>query len=605
MKKMDAVKIIKKKRITIPLIVEFILVFLVIQAFIIWSSIDLFDKGIAYQAITNEAESAHSLGKSIQLTLFSYFDDIPWLFEYLINHPDLMKISGDTDNVGTEYKALGNKYGWNDHWLLKSDIDSMSEPEKAECARVIYKYLYACVAKYSVDSKDTLDYPMISATIDSKNYMLINLENKYPYKSGDTFSMTKSDNLPEASESEKQSNLYIGDEYFKIERTNTGEKNYGVIACPIQRDGNLYGHIIVGISSSVLEKTNTRLAQTSLNYLNFITIGAAVLLLVFALVFIIVPINRIHNGVKEYTKEKDSEKLKLMMEKVRSRNEIGYLSDGISNMADEIQDYIEETARITEEQSKAEAELSFAKRIQSSAVPADFPPFPDRTEFGLHAMMDTAKIVGGDFYDYFFNKDGKLVLVIADVSDKGVPAAMFMMRAMTLIRSYVLQGLPVDEATTCTNIALCEKNEENMFVTAWIGYIDLQTGAVEFVHAGHTKPVISGKRGTKYINRMSELMLGSFENSIYHTQTWKLRPGDTLFLYTDGVNEAVDESSAMYGEKRLLDVIADCSEKLDKHDLNQYCEQICQSVYADVKKYAGEAEQADDITMISFYFAGK
>ena len=592
----------KKRRITIPLIVEFVIIFLIIQTFNVISSIDLFKKGIAYQAITNEAESADTIAQNLCVDLFADIDDVSWLFRYWIEHPEAMKIPTAYESVDTDLKRLDEKYGWSGYRLKKSDVESMSEEEKAECASILYRNIYSAAIRYSLDIKDTLDYPMLAAVIDSKKYMLLNFDDDYPYKAGDEVIMTRSDALPEASEEEKKSIYYIGDKYYLLEKTDKEKKNYGVIVCPIERDDELCGYVIVGITSSILEKTNTRLAQMSLNTLIYITIGAAVLLLVFALLIIIIPINRIHRGVREYASRKDSDGLKLRMKKIHSLNEIGRLSDGISDMADEIQDYIEETTRIAEEQSRAEAELSFAKRIQTSAVPRVFPPFPERKEFGLYAMMDTAKLVGGDFYDFFFNSDDKLVLVIADVSDKGVPAAMFMMMAKTLIRSYALQGLPVDEVAERTNIALCENNDGEMFVTAWIGYIDLKTGQAEYVHAGHTIPVVSGEHGVETIDREKDLMLGSFDDADYHVQTWKLSPGDTLYLYTDGVNEAADPQGELYGEKRLMEVIGNYAAGRDASDLNSYSKQICQAVYEDVKAFAGEAEQADDITMISFSF---
>ncbi len=284
-------------------------------------------------------------------------------------------------------------------------------------------------------------------------------------------------------------------------------------------------------------------------------------------------------------------------EKADFRNSIEFdgLSDGINHTVDRLKQMIGEAEK------KMEEELAFAKEIQTSAVPNIFPPFPEQESFGLYAMMDTAKAVGGDFYDFFMINDHTLALVMADVSDKGMPAALFMMRAKTLIKTYAEQGLPVEEVASKANAALCEENSTKMFVTAWIGFLDLDNGKISFVHAGHTKPIVLGETGARYLARKKNRMLGIFESSPYERQELELHSGESLLLYTDGVTEAMDQEKELYGEPRLLKLVKKCK-GIGEADRNQYAKEQCHKVYEDVKAFAGSADQSDDITLLWLYY---
>ena len=275
----------------------------------------------------------------------------------------------------------------------------------------------------------------------------------------------------------------------------------------------------------------------------------------------------------------------------RNSIEFNNLSDGINHTVDRLKQMISEAEK------KMEEELAFAKQIQTSAVPTVFPPFPEQESFGLYAMMDTAKAVGGDFYDFFLADDHTLALVMADVSDKGMPAALYMMRARTLIHTYAKQGFPVEEVASKANAALCEDNGAGMFVTAWIGFLDLENGNLSFVHAGHTSPLVLDKAGAWYLDRKKNLMLGSIDFAVFERQEMQLHHGESLLLYTDGVTEAMNPEKEMYGDHRLLKLLRK-TERLGEKDRNQYAEDQCRRVYEAVKTFAGNAEQSDDITML-------
>ncbi|MBO6215529.1 MAG: serine/threonine-protein phosphatase, partial [Lachnospiraceae bacterium] len=248
-----------------------------------------------------------------------------------------------------------------------------------------------------------------------------------------------------------------------------------------------------------------------------------------------------------------------------------------------------EKLRINEEFQKTKTELNVAKDIQESAVPT---VFPEDERFELYASMDTAEAVGGDFYDFFMRDEKTLVVVMADVSGKGMPAALYMMRAKTLIKTYAEQGLSVEEVATETNKRLCEDASRDMFVTAWIGFLELDTGVLSYVHAGHTFPVlVKGENKASFVKNKVNMVLGGLKKAKYVRQEITLDPGDSIFLYTDGVTEAHNEDGDMYGDERLLSFVTEGIGEAS-------CKAACEAVLSDVNAFVGGAEQFDDITMM-------
>jgi len=211
--------------------------------------------------------------------------------------------------------------------------------------------------------------------------------------------------------------------------------------------------------------------------------------------------------------------------------------------------------------------------------------------------MDTAKEVGGDFYDFYRLRDGRLVFLIADVSGKGIPAAMFMMTSKTMIKNLAESGLPLDEVMTEANKKLCETNEAGMFVTVWIGILDTSTGHVDFVSAGHNPPLLyRAGSGYEYLKAKVSFVLAGMDGVKYRRQELELAPGDKLYLYTDGVTEATDPENALYGEDRLKTY-------LNAHS-GDGARATLEGVRADVDSFVGSAEQFDDITMLILEYKG-
>lgn len=276
---------------------------------------------------------------------------------------------------------------------------------------------------------------------------------------------------------------------------------------------------------------------------------------------------------------------------VRSNQEFASLSDDINMTVDTLKRYIDEASK------RVDQELEFAKNIQRSVLPSVFPAFPKRKDIDIYASMDPAKEVGGDFYDFYLTQRDTLNFLVADVSGKGIPAAMFMMRAKTELKSLTEAEMPLSEVFTHGNEKLCEGNDAGMFVTVWQGCIDLETGIVQYANAGHNPPLLRRGDGTfEFLPTKAGFVLAGMDGVKYKTQELQLQPGDILYLYTDGVTEAINEAQELYGNDRLRDA-------LNRAEFENM-QELCEAVTADLNAFVGDALQFDDITMVAFRFVG-
>ncbi len=274
---------------------------------------------------------------------------------------------------------------------------------------------------------------------------------------------------------------------------------------------------------------------------------------------------------------------------VRSNKEFSSLSDDINSTVSTLKRYIAEAA------ARIDKELEYAKQIQLSALPTNF---PDNETYGIYAQMIAAKEVGGDFYDFYKLSDTTVAFLAADVSGKGIPAAMFMMTAKTIIKDLAESGMAVNDIFTKANEKLCENNESGMFVTAWMGILDLTTGNVQFANAGHNPPLLKRADGTfEYLKTRAGFVLAGMEGVRYRVGELTLNPGDRLFLYTDGVPEATNAENKLYGEDRLLAFM--------NQNASVEATKLLPALKANIDEFVGEAPQFDDITMLMFDYKPK
>ena len=302
------------------------------------------------------------------------------------------------------------------------------------------------------------------------------------------------------------------------------------------------------------------------NSIVFIIILTSLSMLVIMLIVrrvAVTPLRLLRRGASAFTERKNSgsEAGKYTMDDVmelniKNRDEIGDLYREIRDMQISIVNDTQELTTITAEQERIRTELDLAARIQSGALPAIEPDFSIRSEFTLGTSMTQAKEVGGDFYDFFKLGDDRIALVIADVSGKGIPAALFMMTAKLRIGSRAQAGGTPAEILRDVNLQLCEKNPTKMFVTVWLGFLDLKTGILTSCNAGHEMPVLrSGGSQFELVQEEHSLVLGGLKNTLYSDHELVIKPGDALFVYTDGITEARNSENRFYGTDRLLSAL--------------------------------------------------
>ena len=258
---------------------------------------------------------------------------------------------------------------------------------------------------------------------------------------------------------------------------------------------------------------------------------------------------------------------------------------------------IENLKAEAEARERINAELRIARDIQTSMLPRIFPPFPGRTEFDIYAMMEPAKEVGGDLYDFFLVDETRLCVLVGDVSGKGVPAALFMALSKTLLKSEAMRGYPAGEILARVNNLLCPDNHECMFVTVFCVILNTQTGEMECCNAGHNPPLLCANDGAvEYLDTPTGFVVGFQENLQFQSRTFRLSPGEMLFLYTDGVTEAENPNQELFSPERFISSVS----ALRHLDVRE----IIEGVRHDIALHARNQHQSDDITMLALKFKG-
>ena len=332
-------------------------------------------------------------------------------------------------------------------------------------------------------------------------------------------------------------------------------------------------------------------------FATILLIGLELLMLTAALILgkkIVKPLNRITKRIAELS-EGDMEF--KMEDSYRTGDEIEVLAQSFADISHKTVQYVSEVQRVTAEKERIGTELHMANQIQASMLPHVFPPFPDRPELDIYASMDPAKEVGGDFYDFFMIDDDHLCLVMADVSGKSVPAALFMMISKVILQSCAMLGQSVSEILNRTNEALCSNNQVEMFVTVWLGILEISTGKMTAANAGHEYPAIKRADGDFEIFRDKHgFVVGGMPQMKYKEYELQLNPGDKLFVYTDGVPEATNAENELFGTDRMIEAL--------NSDHSADCQQLLLNVRRAVDGFVKDAEQFDDLTMMCLEYKG-
>ena len=378
------------------------------------------------------------------------------------------------------------------------------------------------------------------------------------------------------------------------------DETYGYIATaysPIfDSKGNPVAIVGVDVFMPDLQANMREFLVVVIAAIMLVVLVAILLCFIFVKRKIVNPINQIRDASKTMVENLENEE--TIDVTVDTGNEIEELFDSFKQMYGDVKDYIHKLSTVTAEKERIGTELDVAKHIQASMLPCIFPAFPDRPEIDIYATMEPAKEVGGDFYDFFMVDDRHLAIVMADVSGKGVPAALFMVIGKTLIKDHTTPGRDLGKVFTEVNNLLCEANSEELFITAFEGVLDLVTGEFVYVNAGHEMPFICKAGGDFAPHKIrAAFVLAGMEDMRYRAGSMTLEPGDKIFQYTDGVTEATNANNELYGMGRLEAVLNRVKEATPH--------QILPAVKRDIDEFVGEAPQFDDITMLCLEYRSR
>ena len=371
--------------------------------------------------------------------------------------------------------------------------------------------------------------------------------------------------------------------------------NYTGVSVILDENGNAIAEIQYILDmSEVRAYLNSFLINMLL--ISFAIIGITIILYIFFVRKMVTkPVGKLTAFTQEITKTGTFENQHI---DIKTGDEIESLSQSFNFMLAELENYIANLSKVTAEKERIGAELDIAKHIQASMLPCIFPAFPERKEFDIYATMEPAKEVGGDFYDFFMVDDTHLAIVMADVSGKGVPAALFMVIGKTLIKDHTTPGRDLGKVFTEVNQLLCESNSEELFITAFEGVLDLVTGEFVYVNAGHEMPFICKAGGDFEPYKIrAGFVLAGMEGMKYRAGSMTLEPGDKIFQYTDGVTEATNLKNELYGMNRLGAIL----NKVKGGTPND----ILPAIKKDIDEFVGDADQFDDITMLCLEYKAR
>ena len=360
---------------------------------------------------------------------------------------------------------------------------------------------------------------------------------------------------------------------------------------------------IAGVDINMTEIMHVRYSflLQSLLFVLILTVLASVISMLLVNHIAVNPLQRLAQAATGFAKENEGDafsKEDVIELNIHSRDEIGDLYREIRSMQSRIVDYTQNLTQVTAERERVNTELRTATQIQEAMLPSRFPAFPERKDFDLYARMDPAKEVGGDFYDFFLIDDDHLAMVIADVSDKGVPAALFMMSSKILISYRAKMGGSPSEILTAVNDEIAKNSTMKMFVTVWLGILELSTGKLTCANAGHEYPVFRGQDGVfRLLKDKHGLVVGAMKGIRYRDYEVQMLPGDAVFVYTDGVPEASNMSDEFYGMERMQEALNRLADRSPR--------EILDGIRADVDAFAGDARQFDDLTMLCLEYRGE
>ena len=558
-----------------------------------------------YNSAKKEEEAdAIDAAKDIADGLRSGFSDegLKWIFDYWESNYSKMDvfIVRDTSITEDEEEWLEEhdmaRRLWADKFdegLSLDDLEKLDDNGKRLFAEYIYYINWTMFNSFaSIEGKNTIYriYKVIETDEGKKAFVImgnrIQEDNEVPLGHVDDFNSERHPIVTRILESDIEPDET---EHFE---SNDG-KYYLYASWPIRLGGG--ATYIASVMYPWTETRNDLIDQTRqfiARVAVYIIITELLILLLFN-IMILKPVRKLQEQIRDYTKDKDSGDCEQALFDINKRNdEVGSLSRDVTDLTKEMDRYVKEIYDLAEEKADAEATLSVATKIQADMLPCAFPAFPDRNDFDIFASMTPAKEVGGDFYDFFLLDDDHLAMVMADVSEKGIPAALFMVISKTLIKDQAQMCRSPKTILEEVNNKLYECNGEGMFVTVWLGILTLSTGKIVAANAGHEYPAIRKADGKfELVMDKHGFVLGTMKDMKYTEYEMELEKGGCLFLYTDGVPEATNADEQLFGTDRMIEA------------LNKEPGAAPSVILANVKKatdeFVGEAPQFDDLTMLA------
>ena len=549
--------------------------------------------------VKRQTESISSDIASETMAVMRGFPACDWLIRYWYEHAEELDIEYDVDfgsGTVTEQKSLllsERHPGLQLQYTDEADIEAMTPEDRKLFAEISYSWLLTRVNQIKRTYNVSYLFCVLTDEAYETQFFLFSgadegavrgtaYEEVYPL--GHTVSVSESQQ--DAMRDAAQGSAMLADAGDYVD----------YYAFFDEIDGHI---VLIGLTYDLSVINAETRVQAQRGTANAMVYQLCLSLICLALIFLVVlsPLKKVQYNIHLYKETKDSADVVGNLAAIRTRNEIEQLSADVAGLTTEVDDYLRRIESITAEKERISTELSLATRIQADMLPNIFPAFPDRSEFDLFASMTPAREVGGDFYDFFLIDDDHLCMVVADVSGKSVPAALFMMASKILLKNNAMMGKSPAEILNAANAAICANNREEMFVTVWLGILEISTGKLTAANAGHEYPALKQQDGGfALLKDIHGFVLGGMDSVKYREYELQLEPGAKLFLYTDGVPEATDAANHMFGTKRMLAALNAEPEAAPV--------QLLGRVRSAVDSFVDDAEQFDDLTMLCMEYKG-
>ena len=590
-----------KKKIRVSLLFQIAMLFIVGVILIgVISTIALY--GFSTRYVMERLETS---GGNTAEDLKGFIYDYPahdWLLRYWYEHAEDMDIEYDAvynDGTGTEekYVLLARSHPeFNLEYATTEEVKALPPEDQKLYAEIVYSWLI-----------DRIDYMQMAYDLD---YFFC-VVTEEPYEQQFILFIA-------ADEGEERGNergqIYPIAKRIKVIQEIQEAMRGAVSGKPqvaLSKDRKFFDYFYYMTSFDdhdvliVLTINGLRIKEEVIGYLKdfgrlfailLVALAAGCMLMLYYMV--LSPLKKVHENISLYKETKDSRTVAENLLKIDSHNEIAELSADLAEMTEELTAYMEQNEEAIAKEEHDRTELALAGKIQAAMLPSVFPPYPDRKDFEIYASMSPAREVGGDFYEFFLVDDSHLCMMIADVSGKGIPAALFMMAAKILLEHNVKMGKSPAQVLSDVNTAICNKNVVDMFITVWLGIIDLGCGKMICANAGHEYPILK-KAGGLYeiVKDKHDLVLGAMKELDYSEYELSMDPGSSLFVYTDGLTEAVDPDQKMFGTDRIV-------EELNR-DPDRSPEEVLRGMKEAVDEFVKGQESFDDLTMVGFAYHGQ